>query len=241
MQAHLDTIPVLEAMEQETDCPLCYLYAKVEASEVERALGGSVMEPDQRIRVNQTGFCKRHHQLLFQQNNRLGHALMTDTHAKETLQRLEKVRRALPDGERKGFFAKPAGVDAVRATLLALTSHCVLCENVEGHMARYLYTFVHLWAKDADFRAKWEAAKGVCLPHALALVETAQKELHGDRQNGFCRSLLSLVTESLQTEEKELEWFTLKFDYRNQDKPWGNSKDALERTANRLRGRCLSD
>ena len=38
-----------------------------------------------------------------------------------------------------------------------------------------------------------------------------------------------------------MEWFTLKFDYRNQDKPWGNSKNALERTVNRLRGRCVGE
>lgn len=30
-----------------------------------------------------------------------------------------------------------------------------------------------------------------------------------------------------------------KFDYRNQSKPWGNSRNALERTVNRLRGRCI--
>lgn len=40
-------------------------------------------------------------------------------------------------------------------------------------------------------------------------------------------------------DEKDLEWFTLKFDYRNQQKPWGNSRDALERTVNRLRGFCV--
>ena len=52
MQYHLDTIPVWEAMEQNTACPLCALYRRVEASEIERSLGGSVMEPDARIRVN---------------------------------------------------------------------------------------------------------------------------------------------------------------------------------------------
>ena len=32
----------------------------------------------------------------------------------------------------------------------------------------------------------------------------------------------------------------LKFDYRNQSKPWGNSRNALERTINRLRGLCIA-
>ena len=28
----------------------------------------------------------------------------------------------------------------------------------------------------------------------------------------------------------DVEWFTLKFDYRNNDKPWGNSKNAIQRS-----------
>ena len=45
--------------------------------------------------------------------------------------------------------------------------------------------------------------------------------------------------ENLKRVEGELEWFTLKFDYRNADKPWGNSRNALERTVNRLRSKCI--
>ncbi|NLE68688.1 MAG: hypothetical protein GX611_00720, partial [Clostridiales bacterium] len=48
-----------------------------------------------------------------------------------------------------------------------------------------------------------------------------------------------LLNENLKRLEEELEWFTLKFDYRNADKPWGNSRDALERTVNKLRGWTL--
>ena len=39
--------------------------------------------------------------------------------------------------------------------------------------------------------------------------------------------------------EKEIEWFTLKFDHKNADKPWGTSKDSLERTILKLRGKCI--
>mgnify|MGYP006322961003 CR=1 FL=1 len=85
MQYHLETIPVWEAMEAESPCPFCMLYSKLEANEVDRSLGGSVMEPDARIRVNETGICAHHHQLLFGMQNRLGHALLCDSHSKEIL------------------------------------------------------------------------------------------------------------------------------------------------------------
>ena len=39
--------------------------------------------------------------------------------------------------------------------------------------------------------------------------------------------------------EGDLEGFTLKFDYRNADKPWGDSKDALERAVNKMQGWCV--
>ena len=39
--------------------------------------------------------------------------------------------------------------------------------------------------------------------------------------------------------EQDLEGCSLKFDYRNADKPWGDSRDALERTVNKLRGWCI--
>ena len=46
---------------------------------------------------------------------------------------------------------------------------------------------------------------------------------------------------NLKRIEGELEWFTLKFDYRNDGKPWGNSKDAPERAINKLMGACVGE
>ena len=40
--------------------------------------------------------------------------------------------------------------------------------------------------------------------------------------------------------EADLNWFTLKFDYRNRDKPWGSSRDAVERALIKLRGGVAS-
>ena len=45
-----------------------------------------------------------------------------------------------------------------------------------------------------------------------------------------------LQIENLERVEKDLEWFTLKADHRNKDKPWGNSQDAVERSVNKMRG-----
>lgn len=242
MQYHLDTIPVWEAMEQEDCCPLCALYQKCELSEIDRSLGGSVMEPSVRIQVNERGMCQTHHKQLFMMQNRLGHALMVDSHSKELIKKLDKLDKLLPANEKRGLFsAKGGDLDPLINALDGLSNTCVICENIDQHMLRYTYTFLHLWKNDKAFLKKWDGSNGVCMPHAAMLLTHAKKHLNEKQQSAFAASLLSLLKENLVQDEKDLEWFTLKFDYRNQDKPWGNSKNALERTINRLRGRCVGD
>ena len=136
---HLDTIPVWEAMEKETPCPFCALYERMEQQEVERSLGGSVMEPDTRIRVNETGICARHHQQLFGMQNRLGHALLTDSHSKELLKKLEKLEKQAENLPKRGLFSKRTEEDELAAALRTLSSGCVICEGIDSHMKRYLY------------------------------------------------------------------------------------------------------
>ena len=65
MRYHLDTIPVWDAMKLLGECPLCAIRRRVELNDIQRFLGGSVMEPDVRIQVNQKGFCSHHQQMLF--------------------------------------------------------------------------------------------------------------------------------------------------------------------------------
>lgn len=242
MQYHLETIPVWEAMEKESNCPLCALYRKCEENEIDRSLGGSVMEPDARIRVNERGICDRHHQQLFAMQNRLGHALLVDSHSKETLKKLDQLESLVSNPTvKKGLFGpKTDSASALAEELSKLSCTCVVCEDIESHMQRYLYTFLHLWKNDTAFRKKWEGSKGVCIPHAVDLLRLAAKQFNASNQQQFAKSLLDLLKVNLAEDEKDLEWFTLKFDYRNQSKPWGNSRNALERTINRLRGDCVS-
>ena len=243
MRYHIDTIPVWEAMEKETSCPLCALYQKCEINEIDRSLGGSVMEPDSRIRVNEKGICCKHHQQLFMMQNRLGHALLVDSHSKEHLKKLETLEKSLPATPgKRNLFARKEENHALRVAeaLEKMSTTCVICEDIDSHMQRYMYTFLHLWKTDTKFRKTWEASKGMCLPHASELLRHASAHLNSQQQVEFTKSLMALVKNNFAEDEKDLEWFTLKFDYRNQSKPWGNSRNALERIINRLRGLCIS-
>ncbi len=250
MRYHIDTIPVWDALKQQGECPLCALRRSIEAADVDRFLGGSVMEPDTRVRVNEKGFCQRHHVLLYAQQNRLGHALMTHTHLKETAGKAHKLLDAAAQGAKAGAGApavkralgKGGGKEALLAAadgLDKLTSSCILCDSIQDNMNRYAYTFLHLYANDAAFKQAFQQSKGVCLKDAALLLRMAASQLNAREQADFAADMEKLTDDSLSRVAGELEWFTLKFDYRNADKPWGNSRDALERAVTKLRGWCV--
>ena len=90
MRQHIDTAPIWDVYKQDCECPLCLLSANVEQSNVDYFLGESVMEPDQRVEVNQKGFCSRHFKQLYDAGNRLGLGLMTHTYMKETIRSLKE-------------------------------------------------------------------------------------------------------------------------------------------------------
>ena len=225
MRYHIDTIPVWDAYKQGSECPLCDLRAASEQAYLESFLGASVMEPAVRIEVNQKGFCQRHFAQMLHMKNHLGLALMTHTHLKETMGRLKPaapMKNHLPRGKK---------------TVSEADGACILCDRLSHTMNRYLYTVLYLWERDADFKKAFTASKGLCLPHYRSLAAMAAQEFSPAEARAFLSSLEILQQENMARIEKELEWFTQKFDYRNSCKPWGNSKDAPERAIWKLRGR----
>lgn len=251
MRYHIDTIPVWDAAKLDGECLLCALERKTELGEAERYLGASVMEPDTRVQVNTKGFCRHHHAMLYGMSNRLGHALMLESHMIETRERTEKIFRKL-DGAaetlrgiglagRLGGKARSAEA-AVRegaAELGKITDSCLMCETIEENMRRYLHTFLHLYQNDSDFRSRFSSGKGLCLPHTGRLLEAAAEELAPKELGELVSVLTRTEKANLDRIQEEISWFIKKFDYRYEKESWGNSKDAVERTVNKVRGWCV--
>ena len=251
MRYHIDTIPVWDAIKLDGECFLCALKRKTELGEVEHYLGASVMEPDTRIQVNKKGFCCNHQRMLYALDNRLGHALMLESHVAETRERLEKACKAIKSA---GKAASGASIldkltgkapdaakimqDAAEA-LEKLTDTCVVCDSIDENMHRYLHTFFHLYQNDTEFRKKFESCKGLCIPHAAELIRLASSELPGKALPEFASTICRLETEAFDRMQEDVSWFCRKFDYRYYDEPWYNSRDAVERTVNKLRGWCV--
>ena len=83
------TIPVNEAFEQSDNCPFCLLYKKLEDNELDLILGASMMEPDIRIQTNNLGFCDVHYEKMYNLKNRLGLALMLESHLDVVLDKVK--------------------------------------------------------------------------------------------------------------------------------------------------------
>ena len=245
MKYTLDTLPVLDAYKTECECPLCKLRISCEDQYVDSMLGAAYMEPDCRVKTNEVGFCTRHFEQMFQRRNHLGLALMTHTHMQEVISFMKSI---LESGSpaRGGLFASRRGgskaaADGKPAKIRARMEGCVICDQVEGAVSRYAYTICQLYFSNEAFKPLFENSKGFCLPHLALVLEMAEKTLNAAQRAEFEKAVSALELSNLERIEKELEWFTLKFDYRNTDKPWGTSRDAVERSINKLMGACVGE
>ena len=253
MKYHLDTIPVWDAYHEEGECPLCILEDKSEKSYVDSFLGGSVMEPDTRIEVNEKGFCPHHNELLYKAQNRLGLALITHTHTltvrKEIKKKTEELEKTIqnPGKVSVSFLKKLSGGGAgleqsIREFsdwLRKRRDRCIICDRISDSLNRYAYTILHLWEHDPEFRKAMARSKGFCLSHLPLILDMAAERLNAGKQAEFLKDLLPVQLQNMDRLEQELLWFTKKFDYRNQDKPWGDSKDALPRILQKLTGKYM--
>ena len=181
MKEKIYTIPVNEAFDTDCEGPFCVLERNLENEAVEYALGAAMMEPDNRIESNNKGFCGRHFRMLYDYPNRLGLALVLDTHLEEIRKKLSKRGKNLPSASGGLFKRSPAKIAAAQLaeTISDIRKPCVICERISHTMERYIAVSVELWADEADFKKKFENSKGVCLKHFEELCIAAQKNLRG--------------------------------------------------------------
>ncbi|MBQ4556718.1 MAG: hypothetical protein IJA60_03615 [Clostridia bacterium] len=222
------TIPVNEAFEASAEdkacgCPFCTLYNKLEFNEIDAILGAAMMEPDIRIETNKKGFCKDHFDIMFGYKNRLGLGLILESHLGEN------HAAAFPHG-----LSSLMGKDGNKK-LSEMTKSCYVCDKIEYHFSRMIDTMVLLYVEFMDFRKKFEAQPYFCLPHYSRMMEYAKVKMPKKVYTDF-EKVAKSIEESYYTElNEDVSWFCKKFDYRFEDEPWKNSKDAVERAIKFLR------
>lgn len=222
------TIPVSEAFDRSAadhtcGCPFCSLYNMLEKNEIDAVLGAAMMEPDIRIETNKKGFCKTHFDIMFGYKNRLGLALILESHLGENRD------AAFPKG-----ISALVGKDGGKK-IGEMTERCYVCDKIEYHFSRMLDTAVLLYAEDADFRKKFAAQPFFCLPHYARLTAYAKTKLSKKAWADFEKTARGIEEGYYDTLKEDISWFCKKFDYRYEAEPWKNSKDAVERAIRFLR------
>jgi len=242
LKYHLETIPVWDAFHREDECPVCAIYHKLEGEYLDTALGGAAMDPDIRLMTNEKGFCQHHLEMLYLMRKRLPLALMLLTHLQEIEKDLQGPQEALidPKGARSGLLRRaPKEEDSIKSLLEVLKRHnttCLVCDQINHNMDRYLFTILHLYQKDPQFRETLLNGKGFCLPHFEELLTFAEKTLHGEVRQNFYKDLCKVEKDNLYRLEGQVEHFTKMFDFRNVKGDFGESKDAVPRVIGKLRG-----
>lgn len=218
------TIPVNEAFDKSAEdkscgCPMCTLERMLEENELEIILGAAMMEPDIRIETNKKGFCAKHFDMMFERKNRLGLALMLESHLDEQREKLKP----------SGLKALGMGAEKRISHIREQSHSCYVCDRAAFHFEKMNETAVILWDTEDAFRKKLEKVPYVCSEHYARLIEYAKKRLSKKRFADFSEALDALYFGYYDKLREDVKWFIKKFDYRYEEEPWNDAKDAVER------------
>ncbi len=218
MREKIYTIPVNEAFDDQSGkCPFCLLYEKLQEDELTLILGASMMEPDVRIQTNEKGFCGKHFNMLRTRKNRLGLGLIMESH-------LDEVKKSIKPG---GFLARDKSA-APKKGIEALEKSCYICDRIAFNFDNMINTATILYEGEKEFRTKFAAQKCFCLPHYRKLLEASAKMSKKYREE-MAEDAAKVVGAYLDKLKEDVSWFCKKFDYRYDNEPWYDAKDAIER------------
>lgn len=217
------TIPINEAFDEgvreKCRCPFCRLYEKLQKNELELILGASMMEPDVRVKTNRLGFCPRHYEKMFARGNHLGLGLILESHLNELREDMKGGAADLLKGKGSTAVAREA----------KLEESCYVCERIAFHFGKMTDNTLLLWKSDPAFRKKFAAQPMFCLPHYRLLAEAGKQGLGKKEYPAFYADLEEVTYRYFDELRGDVSHFCKKFDYRYDDEPWGNSKDAALR------------
>ena len=180
------------------------------------------MEPAVRIRTNKEGFCKTHYDMMLTRKNRLSMALTLESH-------LAEIAEQLAGGGVSAIFGNPI------KKIAGIKDSCYVCSRIEFYFNNMMETAVLLWETDETFRGKFAQSPYFCLPHYIRLDAAAKNRLSKSDYSAFGKIARGIMKKYADELLSDVSWFCKKFDYRYEDEPWYNSKDAVERATKFLR------
>ena len=244
MKETLYTIPLNDAVNADDECPFCYIEREVEQDLLDFVLGSgsSYMESDVREATDKAGFCRAHFKKMFDYGNTLGNGWILKTHfmqmnreMKDQFQKFTPSKSGL-----MGKFKKNAErVNPIGAWVQEKENSCYICNRFADTYERYMDTFFYMYKKDEDFKKRILSGKGFCLHHFGDLCEYAETRLNDKKE--FYPAMFELMEGNMERLQEDVSWLVEKFDYRNKDADWKESKDAIQRGMQKMKGGYPAD
>ncbi len=245
MKEKLYTIPLNDAMNADDECPFCYVERNVEQDLMDFVLGSgsSYMESDVRDDTDKEGFCRAHYKKMFDYGNTLGNGWILKTHLMRLRKELAKETGSYSPGKTKVLSRKKSGEanNSITAWVRDKENSCYICNRFHDMYDRYLDTFFYLYEKDDAFRDKFSHGKGFCMTHFGDLCEAAEDKLPDKEKKEFFRILFDRMNTNMDRIQEDVNWLIEKFDYLHKDDDWKNSKDAVPRAMQKLKGSYPGD
>ena len=240
MAEQLHTIPIADAMANAGECPFCYIERRVENHSMDYVLGhgASYMEADIRDMTDRQGFCRAHFKKMFDYGNALGNAWILKTLMLRHKNEMAKEFKAFSPSStgKKGLFGKSNDTNSIVSWITQRESSCFICSNVENTFQAYMKTFFTMYKTDEQLRKQVADSKGFCLSHFKYVCQGADQYLSGTIREEFYNTVLPLIEKNFDRVYEDISWFIEKYDYKNKDADWKESKDAVSRTMQKLRG-----
>ncbi|GFZ29763.1 hypothetical protein CSC2_02890 [Clostridium zeae] len=234
----IEEIKIYETFENKlAECPFCVMEKNYEEQLMHSILGERIMDIDFYPKIgNEHKFCEIHIEKLNRGSDKLGFAIMLDKIINEEKKKLHK-NKTLQKND-----------DSVVKKLLSLSKktskplngkadyECFICSKLDENNKDNIMVTIELWKKDTDFRVLYKDSRGFCNNHYINLINELEKS--SDKKNivDMHEVTNEIHLKNLERLQEELQWFIKKFDYLNADKPWGTSKDSVQRALQKLLG-----
>lgn len=246
MKEQLYTIPLNDAVDALDECPFCFIERSVEQDLIDFALGSgsSYMESDVREATDKSGFCRTHFKKMFDYGNTLGNAWILKTHYQKVIGEMKQQFKSFSPGKTSLMNKLKKNTESdnpIGVWIQEKEKSCYICKRFEDTYVRYLDTFFVMYKRDEAFRNKVKNSKGFCLPHFGDLCNMADSTLSDKEKQEFYPVMFALMESNMERMSEDVSWMVEKFDYRNQDADWKNSKDAIQRGMQKLKGGYPAD
>ncbi|MBR1693298.1 MAG: hypothetical protein IJ711_11085 [Lachnospiraceae bacterium] len=245
MKETLYTIPLTDAFMAKDECPFCFIERSVEQDLLDFTLGSgsSYMESDVREATDKAGFCRTHFKKMYDYGNTLGNAWILKTHFEQINKELQSRTKMFSKGKSSllGRIKKGEEDNSISAWVKEREESCYICSRFRDTYARYIDTFFFMYKKDGELTRMLKESKGFCLYHFGDLMKASDSALNDKQKDTFYPLIFELMEQNMARVGEDVSWLVEKFDYKNKDADWKNSRDAVQRGMQKLHGGYPAD